>query len=45
MWVELFFMSIWIGGAFADPDEKRGFWNRFCWPCDIGEWIYFKMKG
>lgn len=40
---ELIFILIYLGGAFADEDEKRGFWNRVCWPCDLGEWLYYKV--
>lgn len=45
MWIELFFVWIWLGGAYADYGVKRGFWNRVLWPIDFGEWIYYKMKG
>ena len=38
---ELIFILIWGGGALADPDEKRGFWNRVCWPVSLGAWLYY----
>jgi hypothetical protein len=27
---------IWIGGVFARPDKKIGFWNRVWWPEKFG---------
>jgi hypothetical protein len=43
MMLELLFVWIWLGGVFADENEKRGFWNRVLWPIDLGEWLYYRV--
>jgi hypothetical protein len=35
--MSLFLYLIWIGGVFAYPDQKIGFFRRIFWPHEIGE--------
>jgi hypothetical protein len=34
---------VYIGGVFAMPDRKLGFFRRLSWPMEIGEYLAEKV--
>lgn len=36
----LFMVWVWIGGVFAMPEKKIGFFERVLWPIMIGEYMH-----
>lgn len=44
MMADVFFWFVYIGGVFAEPKKKRGFFSRLGWPINLGQMVYFWAK-